>query len=960
MKCFYRFISAAVTAAVVLSSALAAGTYSASAEPQAEVRVSSESSTDYQSYISEYPDAVYPDNPINISASAGVLYDGAALTEADYSSNQAEVILFEKPGSRAVFSVSVAESGFYQIMLCYRAVDGEQNLSQIEIDAAVDPGTAPDYNWLKGLGLERLWEDAEEIKSDNLGNEMTPEQRELYVWNSYSLKDIYSEPLYYYFEAGNHTIEITSVRGEFLLYSVGLYNEPETISYAQAVQNGKAGGSDYYEKYEAENYFRKSSASIIPENDPADIDTTPNDPVAQRLNYISGSKFKEIGSWVEYKISVPEDGYYYIDMRVRQNYNSGMSSVRMLTIDGEVPFEECRELMFPYGGSWYIQQLGGDEPYKFYLTEGEHVLRFTSVYGSLLQVVLEAESIISDLNELYSSVIMRIGTNPDQYRDYNLSQEIDGIEDMLKTLYSDVNELTEMVTATNNGKTGSAVSALQTIETMLEQFTENPDKLALKMDSLKNNIESLASWASGLREQPLDLDYLRVYSENTVPDEESASFFEKLLFDFKRLFASFSSQYSISGADSEENQLTVWVSVGRDQLKVLKRLIESGFRREYDAKVNLAINTDITSAVLAGVGPDVCLFVSADTPVNFAVRGVLADLEQFENFDEIAARFDANALIPFSSVGGCYALPLSESWPMMFVRDDIFESLDLEVPETWNDMYTVAAVLQRNHLEIGIPSHVGMFFTLLYQNGGKVFDDKLETTFYDQYSLNAFTTWTSFFSEYSFPLSYDFFNRFRSGEMPIGIADYTVYAQIKAAAPEIRNQWSMYPLPGTLREDGTVNSDFSISTATGITASSGLDQGITAGIIFKDSKNPELSWDFLCWFTSADVQAEYGTGIEAELGYYGRYATANTEAIERLPWTTEELNVLNGARENIVLLNEYPGTYYIAREVNNAFRSVVNENVNPADILSRKNVLINKELRRKYKQFGLIKDGAEE
>lgn len=58
------------------------------------------------------------------------------------------------------------------------------------------------------------------------------------------------------------------------------------------------------------------------------------------------------------------------------------------------------------------------------------------------------------------------------------------------------------------------------------------------------------------------------------------------------------------------------------------------------------------------------------------------------------------------------------------------------------------------------------------------------------------------------------------------------------------------------------------------------------------------------------------------------------------------------------MIDEYPGNYYIAREVNNAFRSVVNEGTNPADILSRKNVLINKELIRKYKQFD-IKAGDE-
>lgn len=950
MKFSVKSLSAVLVAAVILS-----GVVLSADTAENTVFNLNAPKQDYESYSAEYYGEEYPLTEITVTADKARL-SGAALTDVIYNGSSVKAVSLGDKIGTAVFPLTVEKAGLYRIALNYRALDGAEDLSPIEIDVTVDRGTSPDYAWLKELTLERIYKNAEEIRTDADGNEMTPEQQELCEWNRTELKSIYSKPLYIYFGSGAHTVEISAARGEVILYSLSLCNVPDADAYTEPVN--PENNVEYTEKIEAENYLRKSSASIIPENDPADINTTPNDPVKQKLNYISGSKYKEAGSWVEYTFTVPEDGYYSFDFRVRQNYNSGMSSVRSITIDGTEPFAECGEIMFPYSGGWYIKHLGEDKPYRFYLKKGEHILRLTAAYGSLSEVVASAEEIIFALNELYSSVIMRIGTNPDKYRDYNLKDEIKGIDQKISALYDDIDSLGEMIAATNGGKTGSAMSSVETLKTMLSQFKQKPDALALKLDTLKNNIEALASFVNNLREQPLDLDYIRVFSDSIAPKQGKASFFKKLAFDVKRLLASFGSEYN--DEETEDGELTVWANVGRDQMKILKRQIESGFRREYNAKVELAINTDITGAILAGVGPDVCLFLTADTPVNFAVRGVLEDLSRFEDFEDIAKRFDGNALVPYESVGGCYALPLSVSWPMMFVRNDIFESLQLEVPETWGDMYKAAAVLQRNHLEIGIPSHVGMFFTLLYQNGGSVYNEDLKTTFGDSHSLSAFSTWTSFFSEYSFPLSFDFFNRFRSGEMPIGIADYTMYAQIKAAAPEIRNQWSMFALPGTKGADGKINSAVSISTATGITATSGLAQGASAAVIFSDSKNKSLAWNFLCWLTSAEVQAEYGLGIEAELGYLGRYATANLEAIERLPWTADELAVLNSARKNIVMIDEYPGSYFIAREVNNAFRSVVNDSVNPADILSRKNVLINKELQRKYKQFGITKDGVAE
>ena len=128
-------------------------------------------------------------------------------------------------------------------------------------------------------------------------------------------------------------------------------------------------------------------------------------------------------------------------------------------------------------------------------------------------------------------------------------------------------------------------------------------------------------------------------------------------------------------------------------------------------------------------------------------------------------RFSSEALIPFSYEGGVYALPCTQSFPMLFYRKDIFEELGFKPPQTWEDVYRIAAVLQRNNLTIGIGSDIGTFATLLYQKGGSFYNDELSATELNSESaMGAFAQWTDFFQKYSLPLSFDFQNRFRTGK----------------------------------------------------------------------------------------------------------------------------------------------------------------------------------------------------
>ena len=159
------------------------------------------------------------------------------------------------------------------------------------------------------------------------------------------------------------------------------------------------------------------------------------------------------------------------------------------------------------------------------------------------------------------------------------------------------------------------------------------------------------------------------------------------------------------------------------------------------------------------------------------------------------------------------------------------------------------------------------------------------------------------------------------------------------AAPEISGLWDFAPIPGTVQEDGSV--------------SHAVNSNNTGAVIFNKVENVDDAWTFLKWFCSTEVQVEYGTQIEGLMGQMGRYATANTEALTQLAWSTDEANTILGAMAELEEIPIIPASYSVTRNVMNAFREVVNELENPRDTLMTYNRDINEEITRKRENLGL-------
>ena len=286
----------------------------------------------------------------------------------------------------------------------------------------------------------------------------------------------------------------------------------------------------------------------------------------------------------------------------------------------------------------------------------------------------------------------------------------------------------------------------------------------------------------------------------------------------------------------------------------------------------------------------------------------------------------------------------------MFYRTDIFEELGLEAPKTWDDFYEVIWELQQQNLDVGFPinaktsvaSNLNLYGLelFLYQQNGSVYNDDFTASAMDRdLNVECFEKMAELFTLYKFPVDYDFANRFRSGEMPLGIQEYSMYNQLTIFASEIKGAWAMAPVPGTVQSDGTVN-------RTSPAASSGI-------MMLKDAADYNKSWEFIKWVTSTETQSKYATEIESVLGVAAKHATANTEALSSMSWTQSEYKALEEQFGNLRGTPEVPGGYYTVRGIDFAFADVYASGKNPASALLNQVIMINEEISRKRKEFNL-------
>lgn len=305
------------------------------------------------------------------------------------------------------------------------------------------------------------------------------------------------------------------------------------------------------------------------------------------------------------------------------------------------------------------------------------------------------------------------------------------------------------------------------------------------------------------------------------------------------------------------------------------------------------------------------------------------------------------AMNTISLRGVTYGLPETMSFSMMFYRMDVLAQLNQTVPETWSQLLALLPVLQTNNMSIGLTYGLAIDF-MLYQKGGNMWkypDDpdyagsKIDLD--SDIALEAFDYVCRLYSDYSFPVSFDAANRFRTGEMPIIIGDYAgVYNQLVVYATEIAGLWEFGSIPGYYdTETKTTNYD-SIA-------------GVAATVMLYGCDDMLGAWQFMQWQTGDTVQANYGNKMVALIGPSAKYNSANLKAINNLSWTASEKDAIQEQMRHLSSVVNYPGSYIIGRYTNFAFLAAVNDGEEPVEALKGYIDAINIEIKRKREEFNL-------
>ena len=952
-------------------------------------------SSTYKQYLANHKNAGKPASVIEVNVAEFDESSTGVKLEASYQGK--DNVLVTEDGSFVQWTVDVPTEGFYNLEMEYIAVPSRNvNMERILYINGEIPFTGADL-----ISFQRLWKDGGEIRTDNRGNQIRPSQMEIYDWQTVPFKSDSGyevDPYQFYFKKGVNTIGFKATNEPIAIKSIKIKPVESIDTYEQYLAKQKSKPEKYTStevsvRVQGENSIRRSDPSLFARYDRSSAVTEPYSIDRTIFNYIGGESWKAPGQWIEWELNVPEDGWYQISFQARQLYQRGYISARSIYIDDEIPFDDLKNVGFNYSTDWKLITLSdsNNNPFKFYLSKGTHVLKMEATLGEIGPLISELEDSIYRLNVIYRTLMVLTGTQPDAYRDYHIDKvypnEVEAMNIESKRLYKIVDDFVKVT-----GQKSDKVAPAQTLAVQLEQFYKNPDKITKSFQNFKDNVTSLGTSLLSLTECKLDIDFIQLDSVNDKPKARKTNFFLNAKHEIVSFFTSFFVDASMLGnvyEEGDEHLIEVWIVTGRDQSQILKNMIDDSFSPSTGIHVNVKlINIDaLLNAVVAGKGPDVVVSCDVSKPVDYALRHANVNLMQFPDAEEVFKRFKPSSYEAYSYDGGVYGIPETTTFNLLFYRKDILEQLGVQVPQTWEELIEILPTIQGNNLEVGIPypsiqtPDMSTFYAMTYQNGGSVYNERGTKTAIDsEAGVSAFKLYTSLFNSYGLPVVYDFVSRFRSGQMPIGIVNYQTYNTLVVSAPEIHGLWDFTLLPGTMKVDKDGNTYIDRTTTTGGVCSMMINKSVEKNIetdAVTDglgsakagdkesirSKNDAAyqrnqtrmndSWEFMKWWTSTEAQVRFGREMEAVMGASARHPTANIEALQQLSWSSDQVKILLESLEDSKGVPEVPGSYYTNRHMVNSIRVVVSEKDDPREVLIEYSRKINDELTKKRQEFNL-------
>lgn len=856
--------------------------------------------------------------------------------------------------------LNVVADGIYY--MCFDYLADSDTILPVEAQFMID-GDFPFYEMRQQV-LESQWSTPQQKSYDSYGNEVVGIPDKVYEWQNKYIMDStyrYSGPLGIELTKGRHTVTVTLKEGTLLLGNFKLTAKPQVEAYTGSE---RAEGDGFIE-IQAEDFTYRNASSIHAtcEYDP---NLYPYQAGNRIMNTVDSTSFSEGGQQISYQFTVEKEGNYYLAFHYSQSDKSDFPVFMNIRIDGELPNTEFENCAFAYKKDYNLYTLLDSEGNKISvpLGAGQHTISMQISMEPLRNALETIEQIMGKVNDLSLEVTKVAGTNKDKYRDFSLESYIPGIGDTLTQWADELAAVMEEARTYNPDKKKiAAFSSISIAENQLRSLAKKPDELIYRIDELATSTSSvnqhLANLIDSLNGNDFSLDSIYLYQEDAAKQlPRHKNVFVKAGLGIVRFCTSFGKQ-AYSSSNTNPEHLQVSVNHSRQHLEIMQQMITEEFTPQTGIEVDLSLMPDQTKLVLAnasGDSPDVATGVNYSIPFELGIRGALKDLTQFDDFAEVAGRYTEGLLMPYVIDDSVYAIPETMNFQVLFYRKDILDKLGLEVPDTLEDVEAMLPDLQMRGLNFYYPTArtVGMKTFLdttpiIFQSGGRLYDTYVEdVTITSEEVVEGFTTLTNLFTIYNLPKDVpNFYQHFRNGDYPIGISDFGTYNLISNAAPEIDGSWGVALIPGVKDENGEV---MRYSSA-----------GAESTFLFNSTpEREEQAWEFVKWWSSAQVQAEFGQRLQITYGDEYYWNTANCEAFAQLPWDSDDKEVIS---EQLTWTMEAPralASYMVERELSDAYNLVVlgakSANVREALDDAQKN--IKRETLRKLEEFGYIENGV--
>ncbi len=852
------------------------------------------------------------------------------------------------------YKVTAETDGWYYISLNYKPLGSA--LSDFAVDVKINKEQA--YYEMKTIALPLYWQDeTKAFPVDGYGDESAPKQVRLEDWAEiYLYNNTYSSdtPLLFPLRAGENEITLTNISSDGLGLGALTISAPDlqVPTYEEYVaEHGPVAPADGYYRVNAIDYVKKNSTQAILEyeNNPV---LTPHETSHKVLNALN---WTEAGTEIEYKIKVEQTGWYQLGFHYK-NEKKEFDAFETIKIDGSVPYEECLSYIFaPTGTSWTNEVMAKEDgtPYYFYLTEGEHTISMKAESEAVNRGWRFARLLSEHVPQFALEITKVTGAEIDKSRTWNMTRYIPEIPDYLKAYEILIQEIRySLQQYSTDGINGALLSDFDKAMQFIEQMSEYPDEIALYTNDLTGRdnsvLVSLSNFTSEICKQDFTLDMIYVTGNGELPAAK-AGIAATVGNWFKTLVNSFTTnKYSIETEDEEV--LTVWVNRAVTHVDLLQKLADTEFTPKTGIKVKVSIMPDankLTLSAAADQTPDIALGLTSYMPFDLACRGALYDMTQFEDFWQVANRFVPGSFVPYVYNEGVYALPETLDFHALVYRKDVFETLGLKVPNTWDDVTAILPELQRYGMNFyhNISAGVGYkwFYQttpLIFQNGGRLYtEDGLKTAIDEPNSVKGIQALGDLFIAYSLDTQVNsFFNSFRYSILPVGIMDSNEYILLKNGAPELDGQWALAAYPGTEQEDGSI-SRYYVANGTG-------------GIIFNDTNKPQDAWTFLKWWTEHDTQVTYTYTLRSTYGKQFFWMPSNLEALADAPIDQADKDIILEQVQWLRDVTRTPGQYLVERSISDIWNTMVLDGTSAQVAVDEKTIDINREIKKKMTELG--------